>query len=337
MWNDSCVSKSMRQNGEPRAREPLGARLLCHRSLLCWVLGIGSGSGVWFGSLDDARADCSTPEPRLVWSSPGAGDEGVPTNADLLMIVEHGYRGIRSVELDGVELQEASDMPGHYELGELEAESAFEVEVTLGEHSWLDRNPPTLRWTFTTGSGPSTFSPSLIGEAQLEVRPSGLYESDPNANPLRDQPLCVDALLVGTCFDTGEPDLVSAGTFTGASMLVLETRVRERVQFRAVPASCGQALSYGFPLDSVHFAHGVSADGQSVQSVALSDVAQQQAESVETPEATFLEQGSASCSFAPSTFGSNAGSLLSILAGLTLLRRRAGLGARGGSSRRSAG
>src|SRR5688572_25003361 len=100
-----------------------------------------------------AAAVCQGPDTNLLWSYPGNGSVGVPTDADLFFTGEVG--GLPS--LNGEPLERLAGKA--YDLGELEPQTTYEVR-------W-----GTAVIAFTTGDGPSRPAPEPTAELALTRSP----------------------------------------------------------------------------------------------------------------------------------------------------------------------
>lgn len=164
-----------------------------------------------------ADASCAQPEAELLWSYPAGGQQDVPTNADLWLLVS-GWSELR-VTLDGAELPSLAGGRGR-DLGSLAPNTEHSVSIERLWSGFPAEQPLELR--FTTGPGPAPDGPpSAPGEVVATIHAE---------RPL--SALCESVLQTQDCFDTGqntyfqfEPSgaaqawlIESAGTYNGVNL-----------------------------------------------------------------------------------------------------------------------
>jgi hypothetical protein len=91
------------------------------------------------------RAICDPSPLTMLWSSPAQGDTGVPLDADLLLIMD-GLGPQMRVQL-GDEILDEGEIPGTYDLGQLEPSTDYRVTISSPEALF-----EPLELTFTTGT-----------------------------------------------------------------------------------------------------------------------------------------------------------------------------------------
>jgi hypothetical protein len=176
-------SAMQQRNHRPRRQQSRKARV----SLV--LLALSSLPLVLCLSEREARADCASPEPAIVWSYPAQGDTDVPTNVDL-WVLPSGWGGPPSVSRNGVVLAPLR-MGYGYDAGELAPNTAYTFQVQLDNYG----DPGAVfELTFTTGNGPAAPDP---GAAPGDVVTSSSFE-----RALADS--CKAALGTQDCFDTGQ-------------------------------------------------------------------------------------------------------------------------------------
>ena len=210
---------------------------------------------------DRAQASCVAPKPSVIWSFPAQGATDVPIDADLIMVTQGILEGVR-VRLDGEQVAAASMVPGHYDLGELEASSKHEIVID-GVDS-LDGNKAfALKLTFTTGSARAAGSGpervAIVSASGRAVEPDGAA-------------VCTSALYANTCFDTGTPLLESFETGAMAVAWAVE-RVKTTSWMTVYPGECGQPRALDYPPspgEAIKYrVHAIHPDGTIVSSAAL--------------------------------------------------------------------
>lgn len=190
---------------------------------------------VWGVSLlaVDARADCSTPEPALVWSYPGM-DQVVPPDAPHWILVSTW--GTPEVRVEGAG---ASSMTGfrEYEPPELQPETTYDLVVTLSD---AEAAPVDFRVSFST----SAAEPPSEAPARPIINGHSLSEMAPDWTPT-----CRAVFNAVDCYDTGQDTYVSLAVDQTPLLWLVRTGSDAELQGRQFlwPGECGPP---------VHFTHG---------------------------------------------------------------------------------
>lgn len=128
-----------------------------------------------------------------MWSHPAQGATGVPTNADLWILLSDWYASPR-VTLGGTELPPL-ERPFGYDLGELRPGTTYTLEVQGVDEGAAER--ASFELTFTTGDGPAAADANA---APGVVTARSYPENDAPALAA----VCQAALETQDCFDQGQ-------------------------------------------------------------------------------------------------------------------------------------
>jgi hypothetical protein len=179
-----------------------------------------------------------------VWSFPAKDATDVPLDADLLIITV-GFGDGAHVRLDDEELDAASELPGHYDLGTLQPHTHYTISITDREPQAGASEPAKVSWTFTTGD--ETAKAGRAGTLDVDATHVRMVMQGEKFD-------CADALYAHTCFDTGLPQLYTFDTGTDAdvALWVIE-RVAQQNEppssFSTLPAECGSPRLLGYEFD----------------------------------------------------------------------------------------
>jgi hypothetical protein len=198
-------------------------------------------------SAREARGDCASPEPAIVWSYPAQGDTGVPTNVDL-WVLPAGWDGPAIVSRNGVVL-EPLRMGYGYDAGELDPNTAYTFQIELETFGEL---APAFELTFTTGAGPAAPDPTAA--------PGDIVPSSSSERPLSER--CSAALWTQDCFDQGQDTYYQFTPSGNAKGWVLMTDSSYR-PLNVWPGECGAPILFTNAFDGpCATLYGIDAAGQ---------------------------------------------------------------------------
>lgn len=199
---------------------------------LAWLAALAA-STVMLARAGEARADCSQPDFKVLWTYPADGDDRVPLNAQLWVLTST-WSSSATITLNGEPLTGSSQSFGGQAIdpGVLEADTDYALELRFGAGAVASGEEEVVTIDFHTGT---EAAPAANAPRALDHTTAMGFGSH----------ACGEVISAQDCFDTGQDTLLTVLTEDDDAIgWVIE--VEGGYGGAVWPARCGGPSVYGY-------------------------------------------------------------------------------------------